>query len=151
MIERRDFDLDFFCESVSYVFYTNDQQEAFYLTTILNSSVANLLIKDFQAKGLFGARHVHKKILGVYFPKFDESNPKHIQLAQSGNQAHEKVKLFLAGIPPIQKVEGTHLGRIRLEIKKHLVKEMKEIDEIVRGIVALPLSEVNSLNYEYHV
>jgi hypothetical protein len=34
-----------------------------------------------------------------------------------------------------QKVAGNQLGRIRLEIKKHIVKEMKEIDWVVRGVV----------------
>jgi type I restriction-modification system DNA methylase subunit len=135
IIRREDFDLEFFVESVTYVFFTDVLEEAFYITSILNSSVSNLAIKDFQAKGLFGARHVHKKILDVYFPKFDESDPKHLQLAHLGKEAHEKVKLFLANIPPTQKVKGNQLGRIRLEIKRHLEKEMKEIDGVVRGIV----------------
>jgi len=34
-----------------------------------------------------------------------------------------------------QKVEGNQLGRIRLEIKRHLENEMKEIDGVVRGFV----------------
>jgi len=37
--------------------------------------------------------------------------------------------------PAEQKVAGNQLGRIRLEIKKHLAKEMKEVDGVVRGIV----------------
>ena len=84
---------------------------------------------------MFGARHVHKKILDVYFPRFDPADSKHLQLAQLGKSAHEKVNEFLTGIPAEQKVAGNQLGRIRLEIKKHLAKEMKEIDGVVRGVV----------------
>jgi SAM-dependent methyltransferase len=132
---RDDFDLDFFVESISYVYYTDNIDEAWYLTALLNSTIPNLIIKDFQARGLFGARHVHKKILDVWFPEFDGTNAKHQQLAQLSKAAHEKVSGFLAAIPSDQKVEGIQLGRIRLEIKKHLVKEMKEMDEAVRGVV----------------
>ena len=135
VVKRDDLDMDFFVESVTYVFYTNVSEEAYYISAILNSSIPNLVIKDFQARGLFGARHVHKKILDVYFPKFDPADSKHLQLAQLGQAAHEKVNEFLAGIPADQKVAGNQLGRIRLEIKKHLAKEMKEIDGVVRGIV----------------
>lgn len=135
MVQRQDFDLEFFCESVTYAYFTDDPAEAFYITSFLNSATANLLIKDFQAKGLYGARHVHKKILDVYFPKFDPTNPDHLQLARLSKAAHEKVRQFLAPIPPSQKVEGTHLGRLRLEIKKHLEQEMIEMDRVVKKLM----------------
>ncbi|MCX6259075.1 MAG: N-6 DNA methylase [Bacteroidia bacterium] len=135
VVKRQDFDLELIVESVTYVFYTNNLKEANYLTAILNSITPNLMMKDFQARGLFGARHVHKKILDIYFPRFDGDNEIHIQLAELGRKAHEKVSGFLKGISPEQKIEGIHLGKIRLEIKKYLSKEMKEIDELVRQII----------------
>jgi type I restriction-modification system DNA methylase subunit len=68
VVKRKDLDLEFIVESVTYVFYTHSTAEAYYLAAIFNSSVPNEKMKDFQARGLFGARHVHKKILDVYFP-----------------------------------------------------------------------------------
>ncbi len=47
-------------------------------------------IKDFQASGLFGPRHVSKKILDIYFPKFDKTNKQHIKLSELGKLAHDK-------------------------------------------------------------
>ncbi|MCF8371224.1 MAG: N-6 DNA methylase [Bacteroidales bacterium] len=135
VVMRDDFDLEFMVESVSYVYYTNSLPEAFYLTAILNSTAPNLMMKDFQAKGLFGARHVHKKILDIYFPKFDENDRKHAQLAKLGETAHEKANAFLAEIDMDRKIEGVHLGRVRLDIKKHLEMELKEIDKIVKQII----------------
>lgn len=98
VIKRSDFDLEFIIESVTYVFYTNNLNEAYYLTGIFNSTIPNLLMKDFQAKGLFGARHVHKKILDIYYPKFDEKDEQHLQLSTWSNAAHQKVFTFLQTI-----------------------------------------------------
>lgn len=128
-------DLEFIVESVTYVYYTNDSSEAFYLSAILNSTAPNLMMKDFQAKGLFGARHVHKKILDIYFPKFDDKNETHLQLAEFSKQAHKTISAFLKTIDLTKKVEGLQLGKIRLDIKKHLTKEMKEIDKLVKQII----------------
>ncbi|MCZ2223900.1 MAG: N-6 DNA methylase [Chitinophagales bacterium] len=136
IVKRKDFDLEFIVESKGYVYYTNNLKEAYYLSAILNSTIPNLLMKDFQTKGLFGARDVHKKILDVYFPKFNDKDDKHKQLANLGKLAHDKVTKFISTIDKTKKVEGLVLGKLRLDIKKHLTKEMKEIDKIVKKIIS---------------
>ncbi|SFF44756.1 N-6 DNA methylase [Thermoflexibacter ruber] len=135
VVKREDFDREFIVDSISYVYYTDSLKEANYLTAILNSTAPNLMMKDFQAKGLFGARHVHKKILDVYFPKFSEKNEKHSRLAELGRIAHEKTAEFLKNIDKDIKIEGLQLGKLRVEIKKNLSQEMQEIDEIVQEII----------------
>jgi len=92
-------------------------------------------MKDFQARGLFGARHVHKKILDIYFPRFDENNEIHLKLAELSKTAHQKVKKFLEDNPPQKELTATRLGKLRLDIKKHLATEMKEIDRLVKKVV----------------
>jgi len=132
-----DFDFEFFVESTTYVYYTDKKQEADYLAAILNSSIPNKQIKDFQAKGLFGPRHVHKKILDVYFPKFDESDPLYRQLAELGALCAEKAKAFVES-RPLQKDLSTHaLGKLRIEIKNHLSEELEKIDKLVEKIIKL--------------
>ena len=135
IIERNKLDFEFFVENVAYVFYTNNLREAYYLTSILNSSIPNILIKDFQAKGLFGARHVHKKILDIYFPKFDEIDKIHLQLAELSNAAHEKAAQYLKDNTPQKELTATRLGKLRLDIKKDLHPEMMEIDKLVKRII----------------
>ncbi|MDR1720312.1 MAG: N-6 DNA methylase [Dysgonamonadaceae bacterium] len=61
VFDRQTLDLEFIVESKTYVFYTDDESEAFYLSAVLNSSIPNELIKDFQTRGLFGPRDIHKK------------------------------------------------------------------------------------------
>lgn len=135
VVKREDYELEFIVESVSYVFYTDDICEAYYLTCILNSSIPNLMMKDFQAKGLFGARHVHKKILDIYFPTFDEKNKVHSELANLGKLAHEKTKSYLEENPPQQELTAMHLGRLRVAIKNYLSVEMEQIDKLVEKII----------------
>ncbi len=135
VIKRRELDLEFFVDTKAYVLFTDEAEVAFYLAGILNSSIPNTLMKDFQSKGLFGARDVHKKILDVYFPRFDEKNETHIKLAQLSEQAHKKAKQYLEINPPQKELSAIHLGRLRVAIKKYLSEEMKEIDKLVKKVV----------------
>jgi hypothetical protein len=135
VVVRETLDMEFIVESKGYYLPTWNINEAYYLTSILNSNSANLAIKDFQTKGLFGARDIHKKILDVYFPKFDPSDLAHLTLAAISKEAHTKVAQFLENIPSDKKNEGTQLGKLRLDIKKHLQKEIKEIDKLVKLII----------------
>jgi hypothetical protein len=135
VVKRTDLDLEFIAESKTYIFVTNDLNEAYYLTAILNSETPNYLMKDFQTRGLFGARDVHKKILDIYYPKYDVKEKDHKKLAKLSEAAHKKVAVYLDTIDKTKKIQGLSLGKLRLEIKKHLEKELEEIDEIVKRIV----------------
>jgi type I restriction-modification system DNA methylase subunit len=135
IVGREEQDLEFIVENTTYVYYTDDKNEAYYLTSILNSAVPNEMMKDFQAKGLFGARHVHKKILDVYFPKYDEANKTHQQLATLSKACHAKAAQYVKDNTPQQELSAIHLGRIRVAIKKHLATEMKEIDGLVKKVI----------------
>jgi hypothetical protein len=135
-IRRNDLDREFFVDTTTYWFATHDPEEAYYLTAILNSAIPNALMKDFQARGLFGARHVHKKILDVYFPEFDRNNAAHLSLAALGRTAHEKTATYLQENPPPPFLAALPLGRLRLGIKGRLAEEMSKIDKTVRQIIA---------------
>lgn len=135
VLNRNDIENEFIIDTVTYVNYCSSINEAFYISSILNSSIPNSLIKDFQSKGLFGERHVHKKILDIYFPKYDEENEEHKALAELSKVCHAKAKKYIEENPPQQNLTANRLGRIRVEIKKHLSQEMKEIDKIVKKII----------------
>jgi hypothetical protein len=131
VVKRSELDLEFIVESKGYWFATQNIQEAYYVTAFLNSGIPNELMKDFQSRGLFGARDVHKKILDIYYPRFNEKNQAHIQLATLSEQAHLKAKEFLAAHPPQQELTAIFLGRLRSEIKKHVREEMQIIDNLL--------------------
>ncbi len=135
ILDRTKLDLEFFVESVAYVFYTDDENEAYYLTAILNSTAPNAMMKDFQAKGLFGARHVHKKILDIFYPKYDEKIKTHLQLAALSKSCHSKTAQYITDNTPQQELSAMHLGKLRVNIKKYLAKEMEEIDKLVMRVL----------------
>ena len=135
VVKREDLDLEFIVESVTYVYYTKDLEEAYYLTAILNSTAPNEMMKDFQAKGLFGARHVHKKILDIYYPKFDPSNLTHKEIAKLSESAHQITTQYLINNPPKQFLSAIHLGKLRVDIKKNLSSEIKQIDKLVKNLL----------------
>ena len=136
VVKRMDLDLEFIVESKGYSLATTSADEAYYLTSILNSSVANLQMKDFQTKGLFGARDVHKKILDIYYPLFDSKNEIHARLSFIGKDAHVKTAAFLEANPPKKELSAISLGKLRMQIKDNLKDELAEIDRLVKKIVS---------------
>ncbi len=135
IVKREALDLEFMVENTTYWFSTENCEEAFYLSTVLNSGAPNEMMKDFQAKGLFGARHVHKKILDIYYPRYDAASESHRRLAELGRLCHEKTAQYLADNPPPSPMSGIHLGKLRLAIKQHLGTELKEVDVFVKKLI----------------
>jgi hypothetical protein len=135
VVKRSDIDLTFIVESKAYWIACDNPNEAFYLTAILNSKTPNERMKDFQSKGLFGARDVHKKILDIFYPRFSGKDESHTKLADLSKQCHIKALKYLKRNPPKESLGARHLGKIRINIKKELKTEMEEIDKIVKKII----------------
>jgi hypothetical protein len=55
------------------------EDEALYLSAILNSPALNKKIDSFQPQGIFGKRHIHT-LPKEFIPKYDNKNPDHITL-----------------------------------------------------------------------
>ncbi len=135
VLDREEYDIDFIVDHKTYLSNYSNKKEALYISGILNSTIPNLMMKDFQSRGLFGARDVHKKILDIYFPKFNEEEETHIRLAELSKAAHKKAAQYIKDNPPQKELTAIHLGRLRVEIKKHLSAEMKGIDKIVKKLI----------------
>ncbi|HEX8141202.1 MAG TPA: N-6 DNA methylase [Pyrinomonadaceae bacterium] len=135
VVKRADLDFEFIADHKAYIFASYNEDEAYYLTAILNSSAPNKMMKDFQSRGLFGARDIHKKILDIYFPRFDGSDATHLLLAHLSATAHERAAQFLRDNPPEGDLTPGRLGRLRASIKKHVEPQLMEIDTLVEKIV----------------
>jgi len=135
VLKRSSLDLDFIAESKTYVFFTANEDEAYYLCAFLNANEPNELIKSFQTRGLFGARDVHKRILDVPLPKFDVKEADHVELAAIGKACSEKASSFFESQSLSNVLGARELGQARLAIKAHLKKDLKEIDKLIKRIV----------------
>ncbi len=131
VFDRESADLDFIVESKAYCYFTNSKEEAHFVCAFLNSNIANETIKDFQSRGLFGARDVHKTILTVPFPKYDPANQKHIVLADLGIECAASAKKIAVNTFTSKTFSNHELGRSRMLIKQNLHAELAQIDKLV--------------------
>ena len=115
------------------MFSTDNENEAYFVSCFLNSNIPNERIKAFQAKGLFGERHVHKKILEVPLPKYDSENPTHVAIAGLGERCTELVRQYSEAQQLATK--DYNVGKERSNIRKLLVAELKEIDGLLEVLI----------------
>lgn len=132
---RLEHELELIVDHANYLISFDNQDEAYYLSSILNSTIPNKLMKEFQSKGLFGARNIHKKILDIYFPQFKSTIKEHILLVELSKKAHEKAATYIVENPPSKELTAIHLGRLRSDIKNYISNEIKEIDKLVKHII----------------
>ena len=123
----------FLAESTCYIAFTPGEDEARFVECYLNSGYANGKIKQFQARGLFGPRHVHKKILELPWPEFSRNQPSHRRLAALGQQAAQQVQQIL-GTQQDLELDPRTLGRLRTSIRKEIAGLMAQIDLLVETI-----------------
>lgn len=117
----------FVAESTEYYYETANKEEAYYLAAVLNSPVVDELLKPMQSRGLWGPRHIHKKVLEIPIPQYNPSDENHRALLQLGQQCTQKVEQLLTQLP-----ESRSIGHTRRLIKAQLKTELEEIDALVR-------------------
>jgi hypothetical protein len=119
-------------DHTAYWLSCRSQEEAEYLVAILNSEVVNLAIKPFQSMGLLGERHVHKKVLDLPIPEYDDSNQAHRDIAQMGARAHREATALNM---PSNACKG--LARQRAFVRTGVQGSLQEIDKAVTTLLEL--------------
>lgn len=128
------FDLPFVVDYRAYWFGTSNETEAHFLAAFLNANEPNRIIKDFQSRGLFGARDVSKTILDVPLPRYDSKNRAHQALAGLGKGCAASAAAFVGGAASGQ-VAGVGLGRLRSALRQHLTDQLQQIDEVLKEVL----------------
>jgi len=122
----------FVADTKTYFCEINNQREAFFVVAVLNAPIIDKLIKPMQSRGLWGPRDIHKKVLELPIPQFDEKNQIHQRLAELGEECANKVEKWLAsgGAGKIKSI-----GKLRSIVRQALKEELAEIDELVKKIL----------------
>jgi hypothetical protein len=122
--------VNFYCE-------TDDRREAQYLAAFLNAPHVDRMVKPLQAKGLWGPRHICKKVLELPIPEFKEGNRNHLRLAEIAEACARKVgKLVPSLKESLAGLRGPHaIGRARTAVRRALSDELTEIDALVRELL----------------
>lgn len=134
VVDRQDFGVEFLVDHKAYWYATGSVEEAWYLTSYLNSGYANHAIKEFQSRGLFGARDIHKKILELPLPKFSATKPDHKQLAELSEVCHQKALATLGDTTDMD-LNAHALGQLRRVVRTALAEPLAEIDVIVERLL----------------
>ncbi len=130
----------FVCESKTYYYVTESENESYYLCAYLNSPYADESIKPYQTKGSFGAksgggyRDIHRRPFEINgWPLFDSSNKKHLKLSKLGRKSAYIVNNWVSS----HKEDLTkRIGTIRNIIRNEVIsEELSEINEIVLQFV----------------
>jgi hypothetical protein len=68
-----------------YWYIADCEAEALYITALFNSYALRSIIIEFQAKGSFGERHIHKLPCEIT-PKFNMNNPDHLNVVRTSRK-----------------------------------------------------------------
>ena len=118
-------------DCTTFWYETDDEDEAHYMSAVLNAPRLDAAIKPMQAKGAFGERHIHKKPLEFPIPLYDPDNPTHGKLVELSKECHRKVDVIL----PVLAQKYGSVGKIRSEIKKGLRNEIERIDDLTKQLL----------------
>jgi hypothetical protein len=97
--------------SENYYFSTDSKDEAYYLSSILNSPILSKNIKLIKS-----SRHIHKRPFSFPIPLFDEKNEDHLELARIGKKNQAVVQDFFNLNPRI------NADKIRILMNTNLKK-----------------------------
>jgi methylase of polypeptide subunit release factors len=116
-------------DSKSFYYETNDENEAHFICSILNSNVLNEAIKPLQPRGLFGEREIQRRPFMFPIPKFNEKDPRHLELARISKQCHDMLKS--------KRFTRKSAAGVRSEARKIVAKEIERIDKLVSEVLGL--------------
>ena len=133
VVDRKKFDHPFVVDHKAYWCICKTEAEAHYVCAYINSGYANKKIKDFQSRGLFGPRDIHKLIVKVPFPTYERSEAIHVALAHLGKQCADLAERFVQ-TANVEDLQSRALGVIRSRLKAQMASELIEIDKIVEKL-----------------
>lgn len=101
------------------------EDEAIYLSGLLNSVAINSIIEDFQPRGAFGKRHVHKLPFGVT-PPYDTEQAAHQDVV-------EQTKNLIAEYNPL-KGSNSEIGKLLNPNSSTLGRRRKRLFDFIKEL-----------------
>ncbi len=123
-------DQNLIVENLLYWSAVATEDEALYLTAILNSEVARSRIESRQSRGQFGARHFDKVIFSLPIPRYNSKDKLHRALAKAAKRA-EQVAATVK-LPEAVKFQRAR-GLVRTALKETRISG--EIDGLVAQLL----------------
>lgn len=131
---------DFVVDSTNYAFETNDEEEAHYLCSVLNSHEIHEAVKPFQPEGAYGYRDIGRRPFKLPIPEFDRDDAGHIRMVESSKRAHSLVNA-------IEFTEDDGF-RTRRRLATERLEEANIIEDINDIVLSLGMTGIQSVEEE---
>ena len=95
------------------------EDEANYLTTVLNSEAFNAAAEALMTKGLYGARDFHKHGWKLSIPRYDGRDPLHARLGKLGATAEEECAALIAKHDILHQPAGASQSNAARRLLRH--------------------------------
>ena len=93
--------------------------EAYYLTALLNSDALMAAAETFMSKGLYGARDFHKHAWKLPIPRYDASDPLHVRLSELGATAEQECQALIGQSAIMSNPAGDAQSREARRLLRH--------------------------------
>jgi hypothetical protein len=122
--------LPFVARDQTYWASFDDPDAADVLVALFNSEFVMNAIRDWMTRGLFGPRHIHKRVLDVPWPVFDPTDDRLVEVASlSQRLANQATAITAEGLP---RMPG---GRQRTWLRQQLDgSNLRRVEELVSSI-----------------
>lgn len=105
------------------------QDDADYVCGFLNADWVAARIEDWQTRGLWGTRDVHKRPLSIVWPSYDATNADHAELAAVSR------RLGLAAVGLLEQLPQRDVGNQRIWVRAHLpATDLVQVERLVAAI-----------------
>ncbi len=129
VIDRTELVHPFIARDGTYWTSTDDVSEAHFLSAFLNSTYAAESIRAWMTLGLFGPRHIHKRVLDVPWPEYDAGDDDHRCVSDLARSLHSQALSEMTALP------ATGSGRQRSWLRDRLSHlEQAEAEVLVASI-----------------
>lgn len=117
-------------DHTAYWYRCATSEEGYYLSALLNAPCVDAAIKIHQTRGLFGARHIHRRPFEVCpIPPYDPGNAEHQRLAALSQEAH--------GIVGGLDLRAGGVVAARKQARQAARAQIAEIDAIAQRLLGL--------------
>jgi len=114
------------------------EEQAVYLSGLLNSEAINEKIESFQPKGGFGKRHIHSLPFAVT-PRYDGDDPVHQEVVKQTRQLLEEYELPKSADEKLRRMLDPNRGTLAIRRKfiKTIIKGLPSYDKYARACKTL--------------
>lgn len=114
-----------------YCFITDNEDEAFYLSGVLNSPEITFLVKKIGSSGSRGSlRNIHKNPYNFPIPKYDGST-LHVEISHISQNLHRFVQTFLLKNSSNFETKSVRALQKQLFLTEDYIKLLKKLNEYV--------------------